>query len=281
MSKKQMSTPFTKRLSILSDLYVHYRESDSFKEFAEYNDLGLPLSHVCAVGLAEIKPEGKNYIWDTYILFAKTMGLDPDDEFENIDEMIDRSQPVSATIWKLSAEFIPHPEEIYEAMIEGVDSDEISTEVEKLIKSIAKGEPSDSISLGVFNLSNSIVAMMITKILPLFLDEKNIDDEFNKANEYNNEKVLTDSQSEEEKIELTDLNPEIPLFDKISKSAMDAYHSDQITKLRTDLMTSLQEDESEDIEENISGYSNDIATMALARILPFFGYKERWNDFRG
>jgi len=281
MPRKQMPTPFTKRLIILSDLYLHYRDDDAFKEFTDYNDLGLPLAHVCAVGLAEINPNGKDFIWDTYILFAKAMGLDPDEEFENIEEMIDRSQPVRASIWKEVAGFMPHSEEIYEAMIEGVDSDEISTEEEDLTQSIAVGEPSDSINLGIFNLSSSIVSMTISKILPLFLDEKKIDAEMNKSIEYNKEKVITEPQRKEGKIELTKLNPAIPLFDKISDSTMDAYYSDDITKLRTDLLTSIRKGESEDIEGNISEYLHDLASMALARILPFFGYKERWNDLRG
>ena len=281
MPRKQMSTPFTKRLIILSDLYVHYRDGEAFKEFAEYNDLGLPLAHVCAVGLAEFKPDGENYIWDTYILLAKALGLDPDEEFENIEEMIDCAQPVLASIWKEAAEFMPHSEEIYEAMIEGVDSDEISTEVEDLTQSIAVGEQSDSINLGIFNLSSSIASMTISKILPLFLDERKIDAEMNESIEYNNEKAITEPQRKEGKFELTDLNPAIPLFDQISDSTMDAYYSDDITKLRTDLLTSVGKGETEDIEEKISEYSNDLASMALARILPFFGYKERWNDLRG
>ena len=47
-----MISPFNKKLIILSDVYLHYRDDDEFKEFAEYNDLGLPLAHVCATGLA-------------------------------------------------------------------------------------------------------------------------------------------------------------------------------------------------------------------------------------
>jgi len=88
-----MISPFNKRLTILSDVYLHYREEDEFKEFAEYNDLGLPLAHVCASGLAEIKPDGIVYIEETYDLLIDAMGLDPDVEYNSIEEMIELLEP--------------------------------------------------------------------------------------------------------------------------------------------------------------------------------------------
>ena len=84
-----MISPFNKKLIILSDVYLHYRDDDEFKEFAEYNDLGLPLAHVCATGLAEIKPYGVDCIEETYDLLIDAMGLDPDAEYRNIEDMID------------------------------------------------------------------------------------------------------------------------------------------------------------------------------------------------
>lgn len=88
-----MMSPFNKRLTILSDVYLHYREDDEFKEFAEYNDLGLPLAHVCASGLADIKDSGIIYIEETYDLLVDAMGLDPDVEYDSIEDMIDLLEP--------------------------------------------------------------------------------------------------------------------------------------------------------------------------------------------
>lgn len=50
-----MISLFSKKLIILSDLYVDYRTEDEFKEFGKCNDVGLSLAHFCAVGLAEIR----------------------------------------------------------------------------------------------------------------------------------------------------------------------------------------------------------------------------------
>ena len=78
----------TKRLLILSDLYVHYRTEDEFKEFAKGNEVGLSLAHLYAVGLAEIKADGNDRLSETYDLLVKAMGLDPDVDYKNIEDMI-------------------------------------------------------------------------------------------------------------------------------------------------------------------------------------------------
>ena len=86
-------SPFNKKLQILSDLYLNYREDDEFKEFAEYNDIGLPLAHLVAVGLAELRPEGFVYVSETYDLLVDAMGLPDDYEYESLEEMIDLLEP--------------------------------------------------------------------------------------------------------------------------------------------------------------------------------------------
>jgi len=88
-----MISSFDKKLTILSDVYLHYREDDEFKEFADYNDLGLPLAHVCAEDLAQIKPAGVIYIEETYDLLIDAMGLNPNVEYDSIEDMLDLLEP--------------------------------------------------------------------------------------------------------------------------------------------------------------------------------------------
>ena len=85
--------PMAKKLQILSDLYLNYREDDEFKEFAEYNDLGLPLAHLVTSGLAELKTEGFVYVSETYDLLVDAMGLPADEEYESLEEMIELLEP--------------------------------------------------------------------------------------------------------------------------------------------------------------------------------------------
>jgi hypothetical protein len=86
-------SPFNKKLQILSDLYLNYREDDEFKEFAESNDIGLPLAHLVTSGLAELRPEGFVYVSETYDLLVDAMGLPEDEEYESLEEMIDLLEP--------------------------------------------------------------------------------------------------------------------------------------------------------------------------------------------
>ena len=79
---------FTNKLIILSDFYVHYRTEDEFKAFTKSNEVGLSLAHLCAIGLAEIKADGNDCLSETYDLLMKAMGLDPNVEYKNIEDMI-------------------------------------------------------------------------------------------------------------------------------------------------------------------------------------------------
>ena len=45
---------YTLKIAVLSDLYYNYRDQEPYKEFAEYNDIGLPLAYVVHNDLAEI-----------------------------------------------------------------------------------------------------------------------------------------------------------------------------------------------------------------------------------
>ena len=83
-----MISPFNKRLTILSDVYLHYREDDEFKEFADYNDIGLPIAHLVHTGLVTMNKEGEIYIEETYDLLISAMGVDPEGNYETIEDML-------------------------------------------------------------------------------------------------------------------------------------------------------------------------------------------------
>ena len=40
-----MTTDFSKRCEILSDLWMNYRTDEQLTDFIEYNDMGLPLAY--------------------------------------------------------------------------------------------------------------------------------------------------------------------------------------------------------------------------------------------
>lgn len=64
------------KVSILSDLYSNYRQDKGFREFVEYNDLGLPLAYFLNEGLAvELSADAVRYIEETWELFFTSLGV--------------------------------------------------------------------------------------------------------------------------------------------------------------------------------------------------------------
>ena len=80
-------TDFSKKCEILGDLYSNYREDPEFRDFAEFNDLGLPLAYLSHECLCELSTDGERYIEETWNLFVDSLGID-DVGFESLDEML-------------------------------------------------------------------------------------------------------------------------------------------------------------------------------------------------
>ncbi len=79
-------TDFSNKIDILGDLYANYRSDEDFKDFIEFNDLGLPLAYLTREGLCEVSDDGERYISETWELFVKSLGIE-DIGFNDIDEM--------------------------------------------------------------------------------------------------------------------------------------------------------------------------------------------------
>ena len=75
------------KISILSELWMNFRDDSSFKDFIEYNDLGLPLAYIILNDLAEMNDNSIMYIDETYDLFVAALDIE-DKEWESLDEML-------------------------------------------------------------------------------------------------------------------------------------------------------------------------------------------------
>jgi hypothetical protein len=79
------------KVGILSDLYSNYREDKGFREFVEYNDLGLPLAYFLNEGLAlELSVDAVRYIEETWELFFTSLGVKEEDipDGMTLDELL-------------------------------------------------------------------------------------------------------------------------------------------------------------------------------------------------
>jgi hypothetical protein len=87
-----MTTDFSNKLAILSDLWINFREDEELKDFCEYNDIGLPLAYFGHTELVEIKSdEAIKYIDETFNLLCAALNLDLDGNYETLNEMFDLS----------------------------------------------------------------------------------------------------------------------------------------------------------------------------------------------
>lgn len=82
-----MMSDFSKKARVLSELWINYKEDNNFKDFIEYNDLGLPLAYFIDSGLVTPSDQAKYYVEETYDLLLAALGLS-DSVFESLDEML-------------------------------------------------------------------------------------------------------------------------------------------------------------------------------------------------
>jgi hypothetical protein len=83
-----MQTRFDDTVHILGDLYANYKSDENFKDFIEYNDMGLPLAFLASESLCDITSDGSRYILETWNLFIDMLGIE-DTGFESLVEVFD------------------------------------------------------------------------------------------------------------------------------------------------------------------------------------------------
>ena len=80
-------TDFSNICNILADVYSNYGEEPGFKEFIDFNDLGLPLAYLTRENLCDVTSDGEKYIAETWQLFLASLNLE-DEGFESLDELL-------------------------------------------------------------------------------------------------------------------------------------------------------------------------------------------------
>jgi len=83
-----MATPFSNKCKILGEFWIRFKQDETYKEFIEYNDIGLPLAYFVSSELVELTDAGNRWINETWEVLSQAMQLD-DTEFESLDEVID------------------------------------------------------------------------------------------------------------------------------------------------------------------------------------------------
>jgi hypothetical protein len=83
-----MTTTYSNKTIILADLWLNYRDDENFKEFVQYNDLGLPLAYAIANSIVESTPMAEQFIEESFDVLLSALGIE-DTGFELFDELIE------------------------------------------------------------------------------------------------------------------------------------------------------------------------------------------------
>lgn len=95
---EKISTDFLTKCEILSEVHLEATWNIDLDNFREYNDLGLPLAYSVDKDLIEIKEGGKDYIEETWKNLCEILGVDKEDEFEDSDDMLQKSPLIQKLI---------------------------------------------------------------------------------------------------------------------------------------------------------------------------------------
>lgn len=88
-----MTTTFSNKANILADLWINYRSDDDFKDFIDYNDIGLPLSYMIANSIVDKPNElAVKFVEETFDLLLKGLEIQEDTGFETLDDVL--SEPM-------------------------------------------------------------------------------------------------------------------------------------------------------------------------------------------
>jgi hypothetical protein len=83
------TTPFSKKCEILGDLWLDYREDESFKDFFEYNDLGVPIAYAVQEKLIEkLTSEGTRIVEESFRLLLAGLSVE-DTGFDSLEDLLE------------------------------------------------------------------------------------------------------------------------------------------------------------------------------------------------
>lgn len=81
------TTHYSNKCAILAELWMNYRGDKEFKDFIEYNDMGLPLAYFIDNKVVESTDIAERFVEETFDIFVVSLGLE-DTGFESLDELL-------------------------------------------------------------------------------------------------------------------------------------------------------------------------------------------------
>lgn len=85
------TTSFQNKAEILSDIWMEYRDDESFQELFGYADVGFPLAYAFVNALAEPKDTGVAFVEETFELLLRSLNVE-DTGFEDLEQLLDKAE---------------------------------------------------------------------------------------------------------------------------------------------------------------------------------------------
>jgi hypothetical protein len=83
------TTPFSKKCEILGDLWLEYRQDESFQDFFEYSDLGVPIAYGIQNKLIEkLTSEGTRIVEESFRLLLAGLSVE-DTGFDSLEDLLE------------------------------------------------------------------------------------------------------------------------------------------------------------------------------------------------
>ena len=73
--------------SILGELWMDYKNDKYFKDFIEYNDIGLPIAFLIDNELVEPTQLAKQYVYETWDIFLAALEVVEDLGWESLEDV--------------------------------------------------------------------------------------------------------------------------------------------------------------------------------------------------
>lgn len=87
-----MSTTYENKLAILAELWMEHRNDEDFKDFFEYNDLGMPLAYALNEKIVEGGDLAAAFINETFDLLLVGLEISSENAYEDLAHLFDEAE---------------------------------------------------------------------------------------------------------------------------------------------------------------------------------------------
>jgi hypothetical protein len=86
-------TTYENKCSILSQVWLEFRDDENFSQFMSYGDLGLPLAYAIDNKIVKNTDEAQTFIEEVFDLLLGILGVEEDTGFEVLDDILFEDEP--------------------------------------------------------------------------------------------------------------------------------------------------------------------------------------------